>query len=113
MSVDEGRNMRLLLTYRHHPEDTVCAAELSYQNVGICHVSAYNPTIQTHKAERKQVFEIETRKLTSEPADEGEYKLGSAKRIPHMSLQIVYETGMRNCYVAPSRQKETVHTFTC
>jgi hypothetical protein len=84
MSVDERKNRTLLLTYWHRPENTVCAAELSYQDIGICQVSAYNPTIETHKAERKQVFEIETRKLTSEPAGEGAQKLGSAKRISHM-----------------------------
>jgi hypothetical protein len=92
VSVDERENTTLHLTYWHRPENTVCAAELSYQDVGICNVSAYNPTIENHKAEREQVFEIEIRKLTSEPADEGAQKLGSAERISHMILHIVYET---------------------
>lgn len=112
MSVGERENMTLLLTYWHHPEHTVCAAKLSYQDVGVCHVSAYNPTIETHKTERKQVFEIKTRELTSEPSDEREQKLGSSERISYMSLHIVYDTGMHDYYVSPSREKETVRTFT-
>ena len=88
-------------TYWHCPKNAVCAAELSYQDVGICHVAAYNTTIKTHKAKWEQVLEIETGELTSKPANEGAEKPGSAERTSRMrGLYIVYERGAKSFSVA-------------
>lgn len=90
-TIQDGRS-----TYWHCSKNAVRAAELSYQDVGICHVAAYNTTIKTHNAERKQVLEIETGESTSKPANEGAEKPGSAERTSHMrSLYIVYEMGCK------------------